>query len=332
MRFIDDLRRGRAQLPGFDQAAADAARRRSDRLTKPRGSLGRLEDLVAWLAGWQGLERPRLERVEVLVFAGNHGIAARGVSAYPPAVTAEMVRNFERGGAAINQLAGIAGAGLRVVPLALDWPTADFSQQPAMTDDECAAAFTAGFEAVAPADLLALGEMGIGNTTSAAALLAALFGGGRIWVGPGTGLDPLGQRHKGDLVEAALSRHQDHLGEPFEVLRRLGGREVAALVGAIFGARCQRVPLLLDGFVAGAAAAVARALHPDALAHVQAGHRSAEPGHRRVLEELALVPLLDLGLRLGEASGATLAIPLVRAALACHDGMARFDEAGVSES
>ena len=173
--------------------------------------------------------------------------------------------------------------------------------------------------------------MGIGNTTAAAAILAALFGGGRAWVGPGTGLTAAGQRHKGDVVEAALRRHAGHLDDPFEVLRRLGGREIAALTGAIFGARLLRIPLLLDGFVTGAAAAVVRRLHPQALDHVVAAHRSAEPGHRRLLEELALVPLLDLGMRLGEASGAVVAVQLCRAALACHDGMATFEEAGVSE-
>ena len=308
-------------------------RRRSDRLTKPVGALGRLEDLVAWLAAWQGRERPALARVRILVFAGNHGVAARGVSAYPATVTAEMVRTFERGGAAVNQLARLADAGLRVVPLELDRPTGDFTLGPAMTVEACESAFMAGARAVETADLIALGEMGIGNTTAASAIAAALLGGPpRLWVGPGTGLDAAGQRWKAEVVEAGLGRHADHLREPFEVLRRLGGREIAAMTGAIFAARLQRVPVLLDGFVAGAAAAVARALHVDALEHVQAGHRSAEPGHRRLLEELGLVPLLDLGMRLGEASGAVLAVQLCRAALACHDGMATFEESAVSGS
>jgi nicotinate-nucleotide--dimethylbenzimidazole phosphoribosyltransferase len=331
-RLIDDLRDGRAQLPAFDQAAADAAGRRWDRLTKPPGSLGRLEALVCWLAGWQARDRPRLDRVQVLVFAGNHGVAARGVSAYPATVTAEMVRNFENGGAAINQLAGMADAALRIVPIELDRPTDDLAGQAAMSERDCLAAFSLGMRSVDHCDLLALGEMGIGNTTAAAAILAALFGGGGSWVGPGTGLDAAGERHKREVVEAALRRHAGRLDEPFEVLRRLGGREIAAMTGAIFGARLQRTPLLLDGFVTAAAAAVARALDRDALGHVQAAHRSLEPGHRRVLEELDLVPLLDLGMRLGEASGAALAVPLARAALACYDGMATFEEAGVSAS
>jgi len=309
-----------------------AARTRQQQLTKPPGSLGRLEELAIWLAAWQGREPATLERVGVVVFAGNHGVTARGVSAYPAAVTAQMVASFEAGGAAINQLCRTAGAGLEVVPIELDRPTVDFCSGPAMSAEECLDALNRGVAAVGSLDLLAIGEMGIGNTTAAAALCAALYGGGASsWVGPGTGLDPDGVDRKAAVIDRALAWHGDALGDPLEVLRRLGGREIAAMAGAIVAARQSRVPVLLDGLVAGAAAAVLHALAPGALDHVQAAHRSAEPAHPRLLEKLGLRPLLDLDMRLGEASGAALAILLCRAAVACHTGMATFAGAGVSD-
>jgi nicotinate-nucleotide--dimethylbenzimidazole phosphoribosyltransferase len=331
---LDDLRTRLRQLPGPDATVLAAAQAHQAQLTKPPGALGRLEELALWLAAWQGRARPRLERVAALGFAGTHGVAARGVSAYPSAVTAQMVRNFEAGGAAINQLCRTAGAELRVVPLELDRPTADFCTAPAMSAAECVAALNAGLGAVAPdTDLLALGEMGIGNTASAAAICAALFGGPAAWwTGPGTGLDPHGVAHKTAVVGRGLVRHAGAFGDPLEVLRRLGGREIAALAGALIAARERRIPVLLDGFVVGAAAAVVQALEPAALDHVRAAHCSAEPGHPRLLERLGLRPLLALEMRLGEASGAALAILLCRAALACHNGMATFAGAGVSRS
>jgi nicotinate-nucleotide--dimethylbenzimidazole phosphoribosyltransferase len=330
---LDDLRPRLGQLPMPDSAAVAAAAARQSELTKPPGALGRLEELALWLAAWQGKARPRLERVAALVFAGNHGVAARGVSAYPSAVTAQMVRNFEAGGAAINQLCRSAGAELRVVALALDRPTADFCIEPAMSRADCVAAINAGLGAVAAdLDLLALGEMGIGNTTSAAAISAALFGGPAAWwTGPGTGLDPHGLAHKTAVVGRGLVRHAAAFGDPLEILRRLGGREIAAIVGALIAARELRVPVLLDGFVAGAAAAVLQAVEPTALDHVRAAHCSAEPGHPRLLERLGLRPLLTLDMRLGEASGAALAILLCRAALACHNNMATFTSASISD-
>jgi nicotinate-nucleotide--dimethylbenzimidazole phosphoribosyltransferase len=270
--------------------------------------------------------------VAVLVFAGNHGVAARGVSAYPAEVTAQMVANFRAGGAAINQLCRAASAELAVVPLDLDWPTQDFCTSPAMSEAECVDALNRGIEAVPDVDLVALGEMGIGNTTSAAALCAALYGGeASLWTGPGTGLDAGGVAHKAAVIERALAHHRPDLDDPLQVLRRLGGREIAAIAGAIVAARHRHIPVLLDGMVASAAAAVLHAMAPDALAHVQAAHRSAEPAHGRLLEKLGLRPLLDLDMRLGEASGAALAILLCRAALACHTGMATFAAAGVSD-
>ena len=325
------------RLPKVDEAAMEAARGREARLLKPAGSLGRLEEIARWLAGWQGRHPPRVERTAILVFAGNHGVAARGVSAYPSSVTAGMVASFEAGGAAINQLARVTGATLHVVPLRLDRPTRDFTQEAAMDEAECVAAFDAGLRAPGEAlDAIALGEMGIGNTTVAAALASALFRGEdgspdpERWVGPGTGVDAAGVARKAEVIRRALDRHGQALGDPLEVLRRIGGFELSALAGAIVAGRLRRTPVVLDGFVATAAAAVLQKLRPDALDHCIAGHVSAEPGHRRLLAELGLRPLLDLDLRLGEASGAALALGILRAAASCHAGMATFAEAGVA--
>lgn len=330
---LDELRTLCRALPAGDEAAAAAVRARQEVLTKPPGSLGRLEELVAWLATWQRRAMPRLERVEVLVFAGNHGVVARGVSPYPPAVTAQMVGNFRAGGAAINQLARQAGATLRVLPLELERPTADMTEAPAMDEAEFLAAVAVGFEALRPrTDLVALGEMGIGNTTAAAALAAGLFGGsGAEWAGRGTGVDDEGLGRKQAAIDAALTRHAGLRGDPVALAAALGGRELAALFGAVLAARVLGVPVLLDGFVATAAAAPLAALVPGGLDHAVISHLSAESGHRRLAEALGQVPLLSLGLRLGEASGAALAIPIVRGALACHAGMATFTQAGVDD-
>ncbi|MBV0911607.1 nicotinate-nucleotide--dimethylbenzimidazole phosphoribosyltransferase [Anianabacter salinae] len=320
-------------LPGSDSGAEDAARGRNGSLTKPPGSLGRLEDLAIWYAGWRGDARPRLERPQVIVFAGNHGVTARGVSAFPPEVTVQMVANFEGGGAAINQLARAFGAQMTVVPLDLDRPTADFTAAPAMTEGECAAAMAAGWDAVDPgADLLVTGEMGIGNTTAAAALAAALFGGGaEMWVGRGTGVDDAGLSRKAQVVTEALALHGAALDDPLDALARVGGRELAAMAGAILRARMLRIPVILDGFICTAAAAVLERAQAGALDHSVAGHLSAEGAHGRLLEHLGKAPLLSLGLRLGEGSGAALAIGILKGAVACHSGMASFAEAGVSE-
>ena len=327
------LRTACLDLPGGHPAASAAVAQRESSLTKPPKSLGRLEDLVAWLAYWQGHVPPRLERVDILVFAGSHGVTRRGVSAYPAEVTAQMVANFASGGAAINQLARTAGAQLRVIPLALDRPTADFTEGPALGEQEFLAAVNAGYEAVSPqCDLVCLGEMGIGNTTAAAAIAAALFGGGGArWAGRGTGVDEVGLARKRAVIDRALERHVALLDDPLAIAAALGGRELAAILGATLAARRQRIPALLDGFVCTAAVAPLAKLRSDTLAHAQAGHVSAEAGHRMLLEELSLVPLVNLDMRLGEASGAAVALLLLRAALACHTGMATFAEAGVSD-
>ena len=329
---LDDLRAACRDLPAGDAAGADAALRRQSILTKPLGSLGRLEELAVWLARWRGRPVPALKRVSVLVFAGNHGVTAQGVSAFPQAVTSQMVANFSAGGAAINQLAKVAGAELDVVPIDIDRPTADFTQAAAMTDAEFLAAIDAGYRAVKPdADLMAIGEMGIGNTTVAAALCMALLGGDAAdWVGRGTGVDDDGLLRKRAAVEAGVHRHAGDGADALRMAAALGGRELAAIAGAVLAARMHRIPVLLDGFVATAAVLPLWRVNDAVLDHCRAAHVSAESGHRRLLAALGMKPLLDLDMRLGEASAATLAVLLVRAALACHAGMATFAEAGVS--
>jgi nicotinate-nucleotide--dimethylbenzimidazole phosphoribosyltransferase len=329
---FDDIRRLVQDLPAPDEESAAAVKARDSRLTKPPGSLGKLERIAEWLARWQSRQRPRVERPVVAVFAGNHGVVKQGVTAYPQEVTRQMVANFQAGGAAINQICKSFDLGLKVFELALETPTPDITEAAAMDEAECAATMAYGMEAVAGgADLLCIGEMGIGNTTVAAAICHGLYGGDPAdWVGPGTGVDAEGLKRKADAVGRAVAFHKVHLKDPLEVLRRLGGRELAAMAGAILAARHAKVPVLIDGYVASAAAAVLHALSPAALDHCLAAHRSAEPAHGRLLEKLGQEPLLDLGMRLGEASGAALAAALVKAAADLHNGMATFESAGVS--
>jgi nicotinate-nucleotide--dimethylbenzimidazole phosphoribosyltransferase len=317
-------------LPQPDAAARAQAQARDAVLTKPAGSLGRLEEVALWVAGWQGRAQPRIEHPLVLIFAGNHGVTARGVSAFPAEVTVQMVANFRAGGAAINQLARTFGARMEVHALELDRPVADFTAQAAMTEADVVAALAVGWDAVDPAaDLLVTGEMGIGNTTSAAALAGALFGGAAAdWTGRGTGLDDAGLALKTQVVAEGIALHAG--ATPLEALRCLGGREIAAMAGAIARARAERIPVILDGFICCAAAAVLEAEVTGALDHCIAGHQSAESAHARLLQALGKVPLLSLGLRLGEGSGAALAIAVVQGAVACHSGMATFAEAGVA--
>ena len=329
---LDEMRAIVAQFPGPDREAAEAAAAREAQLTKPAGALGRLEEITQWMATWQGKHPPSCVHPRTAVFAGNHGVARLGVSAYPAEVTVQMVKNFVDGGAAVNQLCRAVDADLRVYEMALEEPTADFTKAPAMSEEECAMAMAYGMMAVEPGiDLIAVGEMGIANTTSAAALAAAFYGGEAArWVGPGTGVAGESLAKKIEVVEAGVALHKPAAKDGFDLLRRLGGRELAAMVGAIMAARMARVPVLLDGYASTAAAAALAALDEQALDHCLVAHCSAEPGHRLLLERLGKPPLLDFGMRLGEASGATLAIAIVKAALACHIGMATFAEAGVS--
>jgi nicotinate-nucleotide--dimethylbenzimidazole phosphoribosyltransferase len=328
---FDDIRRLVAELPGPDEPAVAAVKARDAVLTKPAGSLGRLEEIAEWMAAWQGRAEPTVTRPLVAVFATNHGIAARGVSAFPQAVTRQMVANFSAAGAAINQICDVNGLGLKVFELALDQPTPDIVQEDAFDEKACAATVAYGMEAVAGGiDLLCLGEMGIANTTVAAAVYHALYGGDASdWVGRGTGVDDAGLTRKADAVAAAVARIGAER-EPLEVLRRVGGREIAAMVGAILASRMERVPVIVDGFVTTAAAAIVQAMRPDATAHCLFAHRSAEAAHAAVLQRMGKEPLLDLKMRLGEGTGAALAAGIVKAAIAAHNGMATFAEAGVA--
>lgn len=329
---LDEIRRLLRELPGPDREARAAAEARQAQLLKPPGSLGRLEELAHWMAAWQGRARPSAERPRVAVFAANHGVASQGVSAYPSAVTAQMVGAFVAGQAAINQLAEAAGADLRVYEMALEHPTDDFTQGPAMSEEDCVRAIAYGMHAVEDGfDVVALGEMGIGNTTAAAALAHGLFGGeARDWVGRGTGVDDQRMSIKVRAVERAVAVNRAALTDPLETLRCLGGLELAAIAGAVIACRLARLPVVLDGYACTTAAAVLAAIDPGLIDHCVVAHRSVEPGHQRLMEKIGKQPLLDFSLRLGEASGAALVLPLLRAACVCLDGMATFAEAGVS--
>lgn len=329
---FDDFRDLVRRMPPADENAIAGVREREAQLTKPAGSLGRLEEIAEWLAGWQNTAKPKLDNALVAIFAASHGITARGVSAFPAEVNRQMVANFTHGGAAINQLCTTFDLGLKVFELALDMPSPDITLDDAFDETGCAATIAYGMEAVhGDLDLLVIGEMGIGNTTVAACINHALFGGtADQWVGRGTGVDDAGLKRKADAVAAAVGRLGASPRDPFEVLRRVGGRDIAAMVGAIIAARFARTPVVLDGYVVSAAAAVLHALDPAAIDHCIAGHVSAEAPHRRLLDILGKKPLLDLGLRLGEGSGAALATGLIRAAVATHGGMATFAEAAVA--
>jgi nicotinate-nucleotide--dimethylbenzimidazole phosphoribosyltransferase len=360
-RRTADLEQLVATIGPLDTATMEVTARRLDRLTKPPGSLGRLETLAIELAGIRGEPVTSIDRPAIAVFAGDHGVTRQGISPYPSEVTRQMVANFAAGGAAINVLSRAAGADLVVVdvgvtgePLTVDDAggagsgarfvaarvasgTRDFSIEPAMTVDETTAAIETGRHVAAElidagCDLLGVGEMGIGNTTASSAIVAALTGRPAADVtGRGTGLDDAGVRHKAAVIDAALELHRPDPGRPLDVLAAVGGLEIAALAGAILQAAAERVPVVLDGFITGAAALVAARLAPDLPARLIASHRSAEPGHRLVLDTLGLDPVLDLGLRLGEGSGAALAIPVVAAAARVLGEMATFEGAGVSD-
>lgn len=323
-------------LPAPDNAARDAVWARDAQLTKPAGSLGKLEEIAAWVASWQGEAKPAIRRPMTVIFAANHGVVDKGVSAFPQAVTQQMLENFTAGGAAINQICAAHDIGLKVFDLALDLPTPDISEEDAFDEAGCAATIAFGMEAIAGgADLLCIGEMGIGNTAVAATLCAALFGGeAKNWVGRGTGVDDAQFQNKLTVVDQAIERiggpFTDALPDPLEALRQVGGREIAAMAGAILAARYQRIPVVLDGFVACAAAAVLYRMNTEALDHCIAGHVSAERAHSQLLGAIDKVPLLDFGMRLGEASGAALAASIIKTAVSVHGGMATFEQAGVA--
>ena len=333
---FDDIRALVQNMPNGSEEAVAKAVARDAQLTKPAGALGRLEELALWLARWQAnslANGPQVTRPLVAIFAGNHGVVDRGVSAFPQSVTQAMVTNFAAGGAAINQICLANDLGLKVFDLALEHPVHDFTKEPALDERGCAATIAFGMEAIAGGtDLLCIGEMGIGNTTAAAAIYCALFGGEpEEWVGPGTGHDEAGMKIKCEVLKEGLALHKGQLHDPLEVLRRFGGREISAMVGAILAARIEGVPVLIDGYVASAAAAVLFKLKSSLLDHCKFAHVSAEPAHIKALNAMDAKPLLDLDMRLGEGTGAALAASLVRSAALCHSGMATFEQANVAE-
>jgi nicotinate-nucleotide--dimethylbenzimidazole phosphoribosyltransferase len=321
-----------AGAPGPDQVAAAAVAERARRVLRPAGALARLDELAVWLAGWQGTARPAVRRPAALLFAADHGVAAAGVSAYPAEVTAAMLKALREGVATACVLARQVGATLEVVDVGVGRPTGDLTREPALDPARFRTCLQAGRDAVAglDTDLLVLGEMGIGNTTAAAAVTAILLGrAARASTGRGTGVDDAGLARKLAAVEAA--RRRVGTEAPMETLRQAGGAELAALAGAALEARLRRLPLVLDGFVVAAAVAPLELLVPGALANAVAGHRSAEPGHQALLELVGLRPLLDLGMRLGEGSGALAAVPLVRLAAAAVTEVATFAEWGLEQ-
>ncbi|MGB1953378.1 MAG: nicotinate-nucleotide--dimethylbenzimidazole phosphoribosyltransferase [Candidatus Puniceispirillum sp.] len=321
-------------LPAANGKIKNQAFARQNQLTKPPGSLGKLETVAVWMAGWQGVEKPEINKGQCLVFAGNHGVVAQNISSFPAEVTGQMVANFAAGGAAINQLCAEAKLTLTVTEIELERPTNDLSQEPAMTEAEVLEAMNIGASKIEDdCDYIVVGEMGIGNTTAAAALCMARFGGDAPrWVGPGTGLDDDGVAHKADIIAQAIETQGKTEANPVALLAGFGGRELAAIAGAVLAARMRSIPVMLDGFISTAAAAALTADGKlEVLDHTVISHMSAEPGHLRLAVALRKQPLVDLGMRLGEASGGAVATLIVRAALATHNGMATFAEAGVSE-
>jgi nicotinate-nucleotide--dimethylbenzimidazole phosphoribosyltransferase len=326
----EPVRRLLAAAPEPDQAAASAVAERAREVLRPAGALARLDELAVWLAAWQGTARPAVRRPAALVFAADHGVAATGVSAYPAEVTAAMLKALREGAATACVLAGQVGATLDVVDVGVGDPTGDLAREPALDPDRFAACLRAGREAVAgvDADLLVLGEMGIGNTTAAAAVTAILLDRpAAACTGRGTGVDDAGLARK--LAAVTAARRRVGAATPMEALRQAGGAELAALAGAALEARRRRLPLVLDGFVVTAAVGPLELLRPGALANTVAGHRSAEPGHQAWLDRLGHRPLLELDMRLGEASGALAAIPLLRLAAAAVTEVATFADWGL---
>lgn len=330
-KSITELRKLCLVLPEKDKKAEQATFTRQNNLLKPPGSLGELENLVAWLASWQKKEMPSLDKVCIMIFAGNHGITDESVTPYNAVVTELMVTQIEQGHAAINQLAKTAGAELRIIPLNHFEKTKNFCHEAAMSEHDFIKAVETGYNAVTPnINLLCLGEVGIGNTTIAAALSAALFGGnGAQWVSKGTSQSPEYIQNKQRVVDEALAKHQDILDDPLEICRHFGGYEEAALLGATLAARYLNIPVLLDGFVCTSAVAALQKLNPSGLDHAKISHLSAEKGHLLLAGNLNQYPLIAFNMRLGEGSGCAITIPILQGALACYKGMSTYDEAGL---
>lgn len=326
----DDILAFVQTMPQADEASAAAAQAHQNNLTKPPGSLGTLEELAIFLASWQGADKPKLDHAQAIIFAGNHGICAQGVNPFPQDVTNLMVANFDAGGAAMNQLCGVSGAALKVVPLSLDTPTDDFTAAQALSDEALFEAMAIGASSIdTSADIILLGEMGIGNSTISSALAASVFGGdAKDWVGAGTGSDEAGQAHKAEVITKGLEKHGRRSG--LSAIAAFGGREQAAICGAILAARAARIPIMLDGFICTAAAAPLYGMAPQLLDHCLVGHKSVEPGHIKLLEAMNKTAILDLNMRLGEGTGAALALSILRGAVACHNNMATFESAGIA--
>ncbi|PSJ59731.1 nicotinate-nucleotide--dimethylbenzimidazole phosphoribosyltransferase [Pseudaminobacter soli (ex Li et al. 2025)] len=319
---FDDFRTLMTRLPAGDEAAGERVRAQFSKAEKPVGSLGRIEDLAAWLATWSG-RPPAVNRPLVAIFAGNHGVVRHDISPRTVEATARAVELTAAGGAAINQICLANDVGLKVFDLALHLPTEDITQDAALDERGCAATMAFGMEAISGTDLLCIGDLGVGNSTVAAAMLAALHGGtGADWVGVGSGADATMIARKAKVVDAALAFHRAHLKDPLEVLRRVGGREFAAIAGAIIAARMEKVPVILDGLAAIASASVLYAINPRALDHCVVAQASPEHGFGKAVEKLGMKPLLDLGMAHAEGAGGALAVGLVKAAALCSTGMA----------
>lgn len=331
--IIENFLMGNVPLKNFDKTYAELARNHQDKLTKPNGSLGDLEDYAVWMAGWQKRKKPNMENFHCLVFASNHGVAKKNVSAYPAKVTAQMVKNFEAGGAAINQLCDLANIQLSVIPLELHNPTKDFSEERAMSESETLSALRQGFNAVPKkCDLLILGEMGISNTTSATAISCALFNEAvEKWTGLGTGVSEKKLKKKILVIKKALDLHGRKFDDVCDILSAFGGREMAAIAGSVIAARVMGIPVLLDGFISTVSAATLTLFEKNILQHCLISHLSSEPGHEGILSYLKKKPILDLNMRLGEGSGGALAALLIKAALVTHNKMATFSQAGISK-
>ena len=329
---FDEIKKVFSAFPAPCEKSEKLAIERDSELTKASGSLGKLEEMAFWVSRWQARHPATITRPRVAVFAGNHGVADLGVSNFPKESTAKMVENFKNGGACVNQLCKQHDAELRVYEMGLDNPTADFTTTPAMTEEQCVNAITYGMTTVEPGvDMLCVGEMGIGNTTSACAMACAMFGGtGENWTGAGTDV----YENKVRVVNEAVNKHQDNFTidgkvDGLKVLQHLGGYELCGIVGAIIAARMANVPVIVDGYIATVAMAVLYTYDPSYIDHCIISHLSSESGHIRLLDTIAKQPLLNMEMSLGEASGAVLALGLVKSAINCHNGMATFAEAMV---
>jgi len=329
---IENFFKGKIKIPLFDEVIANGARKLQNELTKPPGSLGKLEEYAIWMAGWQKKKKPTMNNFQCIVFAANHGVANKGVSAYPSEVTSQMVQNFKKGGAAINQLCNLANVKLSVIPIDLKNPTKDFSEEKSMKYDETISAMELGFNSVSKGcDLLILGEMGISNTTAATAISCALFNGStEKWTGLGTGISKEKLKKKISVIKNGLKLHGKKFESVEKILSAFGGREMAAIAGSVIAARVIGIPVLLDGFISTASAATLTIFKKNFLDHCLISHLSSEPGHKGILSHLKKEPILDLNLRLGEGSGGVVAALIIRSALITHNKMTTFSEAGVS--